>query len=650
MAGIIIDVGDSCFIISGDIKEIANSGRAKSNFEAIGASFEDPDKIILHFSADNKDEVYESLGRLLDKFKIDAKHTASAEENFRNIQQREEDFENFSKKAANIRNNIHEGDDFKDFTTTIGKRMKRELYDNQLLSAYHLAFAQNACNFSVPGAGKTSIVYAAYTYLKSLPASHSRHVERMLIICPLAAFGPWKDEYKECFGKEPKVKELVGLPARKRANYFIRPGDIELTLISYQSASADIQYIEDFLRRCSNVMVVLDEAHKIKNTNEGAVWASAILSIADYAKARIVLTGTPAPNGYEDLWNLYKFIWPHKNIIGFPLYHLESLDNRPRDKTKFIENIAPFFIRTKKSDLNLPDPIFKNPIMIPMAPDQKQIYEHIEKNYIASMEGKGFSAALQKAKTIRLRQCLTNPALLKKPLQEFQETGVTGVDDREILKAIESYQSTPNKFIEAAKLIESIIKSDGPSGKVIVWAYFVDNINDLARYLREQRGIESEILYGATPNENEDNQEDNNVMTRERIIRNFHENDCPYKVILANPFAVGESISLHKACHNAIYLEKDFNVINYMQSKDRTHRCGLEADDKVNYYFLLSEDSIDSVIHTRVLEKEARMLKIIENEKIPLLQMNMSDEEADENDIRAIIEDYHDRKFAQVGG
>ena len=36
----------------------------------------------------------------------------------------------------------------------------RTLYDLQMLSAYHMAFSQNACNFSVPGAGKTSALRA----------------------------------------------------------------------------------------------------------------------------------------------------------------------------------------------------------------------------------------------------------------------------------------------------------------------------------------------------------------------------------------------------------------------------------------------------------------------------------------------------------
>lgn len=641
MTGITIDTDNNRFIISGDIEGITSRQRARSNFEFIGANFESSSRIILNFNDENKDEVYEALDRLLKKFKIDTEKTENTENCLQDILQRKENFAAFSKKANDIRNNNHDGNDFKDFTKTVSDQMVRELYDIQLLSAYHLAFAQNACNFSVPGAGKTSIVYAAYAYLKNLPATSPKYVNRMLVVCPLAAFGPWEDEYRECFGRSPKVKKLVGLPAQERKNYFIEPGDTELTLISYQSASSDVRYVKNFLQKSENVMVVLDEAHKIKNTDQEAVWASAVLSIADFAKARIILTGTPAPNGYEDLWNLYKFIWPHENIIDFPLNYLKSLDDRPNDKARLIEKIEPFFIRIKKGDLDLPAPVFKDRIMVPMAPDQKEIYSHIERNYIASFEKEGFLVDLQKAKLIRLRQCLTNPALLKAPLQEFQQTSIPNVNDRDILKTIEEYQSTPNKFIEVEKLIREIIKSDGPSGKVIVWACFIGNILGLQKFLRE-RGIDSECLYGAVPNENEHTLEE--VMTREKIIRNFHKDSCSYKVILAHPFAVGESISLHKACHNAIYLEKDFNATNYMQSKDRTHRYGLNADDKINYYFLLSEDSIDEVIHERVLKKEERMLEIIESNAIPLLQFNMSDEEADENDIREIIENYHVRK------
>lgn len=60
---------------------------------------------------------------------------------------------------------------------------------------------------------------------------------------------------------------------------------------------------------------------------------------------------------------------------------------------------------------------------------------------------------------------------------------------------------------------------------------------------------------------------------------------------------------------------------------------------------MISVNSIDETIHSRVLEKEQQMLGIIENEEIPLLNMNMEDSnENSKNDIRAIIKDYHARK------
>ena len=649
MSNIIIDVVDNTFILSGNVAAIRNNGRAQSNFKSIGAIFEDNEKIELSFDASKKgseDKLFRNMEKLFAKFSIKHEKTARAEGFLKDITQRKQDFEEFSEKARKIRNDQHEGNDFESFTNVVASKLARNLYSLQLLSAYHLAFAQNACNFSVPGAGKTSIVYAAYAYLKSLPSEHSKYVNRMLIICPLAAFQPWEDEYKECFGKTTSIKRLVGMAKPDRANHFISSKKTEITLISYQSATHDAEHIKNYLQKHKDVMVVLDEAHKIKNPSEEAKWAMAIKSIADDAKSRVVLTGTPAPNGYEDLWNLYQFIWPHHDIIGFPLHYLANL-NKPQDTAEFIKRISPFFIRIKKGHLDLPEPKYHEPTIVPMDDEQRKIYRYIEQRYITSFEREpsgGLEEKLKKAKIIRLRQCLTNPALLKKPLNEYQAEGVNiGIDDRAIMQSVNNYQSTPCKFIEAGKLINKISQSHGADGKVIVWAYFIDNIDSLAEYL-QSKGIGCKTLYGATPSETEENENDENIETREKIIRDFHKDDCPYKVILANPFAVGESISLHKACHNAIYLEKDFNAANYMQSKDRIHRVGLDENDVINYYYLISEDSIDQKIHDRVLEKENRMLDIIERDEIPLLQMNMNSDDADDNDIRAIIEDYHARK------
>ena len=73
---------------------------------------------------------------------------------------KELEFQEFGEKAKLIKENKCDISDFVAFTESLELNMtNRRLYPLQLLSAYHLAFSQNACNFSVPGAGKTSIVY-----------------------------------------------------------------------------------------------------------------------------------------------------------------------------------------------------------------------------------------------------------------------------------------------------------------------------------------------------------------------------------------------------------------------------------------------------------------------------------------------------------
>lgn len=116
-------------------------------------------------------------------------------------------------------------------------------------------------------------------------------------------------------------------------------------------------------------------------------------------------------------------------------------------------------------------------------------------------------------------------------------------------------------------------------------------------------------------------------------------------MVIANPFAVAESISLHKACHNAIYLERSFNCAHFLQSKDRIHRYGLPKDTDTHYYYILSADSVDETIDYRLKEKERRMLDIIENTPIPLF-LNTTDE--GDADIKAILNDYVRRKARKV--
>ena len=254
-----------------------------------------------------------------------------------------------------------------------------------------------------------------------------------------------------------------------------------------------------------------------------------------------------------------------------------------------------------------------------------------------------FKAMLAQAKIIRLMQAASNPAMLKIPLknffevEEFQFDYEPLIDDSNILQKINDYESIeiPAKFIKAKEIVNQIISS---GEKVVVWASFVHTILSLKKYFNDN-GILCQELYGAIPVEKEAVEDyEDSILTREKIVKEFQSPNCPYKVIIANPFAVAESISLHKACHNAIYLERSFNAAHFVQSKDRIHRYGLKPGTITNYYYILSRDSIDETIDSRLSEKEHRMVEIMESREIPLFK-NISEDMGDE-DIKALIKDY----------
>ena len=643
----ISSISEKRYSITGAIQELQANKRAKMMLRSQLAYKVDGEKLVVE-SEEGIEHVAKILklvaGYIGANILYDEKTSSDIEE----FKSREENFERFSLDAKNIKNNVCNTEDFKKFTEVLHEHMPcRHLYELQLLSAYHLAFSQNGCNFSVPGAGKTSIVYGAYTYLKHQD-DDSKLVDKLLIIGPLSSFGPWENEYEECFGIKVKSQRLGGKLSSDQKKQYFYGQTAELTLLSYQSVISLKEEISYFLQN-NRVMVVLDEAHKVKSTNGGVI-ANAVMELARYCSARIILTGTPAPNGYEDLYNLFHFIWPQHDVIRYNVGQLRDMSRTPDDSRvpKMMENISPYFIRIRKSDLLLPPATENEPIIVPMKDSQRRIYDFIEQRFIdeANKDSKDsvLHSILVRAKMIRLQQVATNPALLNEPLSAFSEEcdedlSSVEAEDATIMRDIMRFydESVPAKYEECLKLVQKILAR---GEKVIIWVIFIKNIQRLSEFLKSN-GIDCRILYGATPVANEDMSDDEFNETREGIVKEFNQPDSTFKVVIANPFAVAESISLHKACHNAIYLERSFNCAHYMQSKDRIHRYGLPQGVDTNYYYILSEDSVDETIDERLREKEQRMLEIIENMPIPLFSNITDDGDAD---IKAILTDYVKRK------
>ncbi len=581
----------------------------------------------------------------------------SANDIVQSIEISEKEFLRSCQQARDVWDGVIETNEFREFSTVIQNQFPtRTLTNRQLLSAYHLAATSAACNFSVPGAGKTTIVLAAFAYLSSLPDSDHRKVNSLFIVGPMACFEPWETNYYQCFNYKAKsIRFLSSLSIQEKKA--IANGvdsnhrNDDLYLCHYQTFSMYEEIFKELLsRNDKKIMLVIDEAHNIKGAD--GVWSSTTLRMAKYAKARVILTGTPAPNGYEDLKNLFDFIHPSKEVLGFSRTALRLMSENKLSPTELQIKSRPFFTRVRKCDLDIPPPIFKEEL-VEMSPIQERIYRAIESKVIPSLGTQGNSnkrKLFQAASLIRLRQAASNPKLLKDPIA------------RELLE-IEGFEESSNGLLEKinlvsegidalnyeedipklTKLVDLVRLAEANNEKVLIWSYFVANIELIKNTLTKYLNSPIHVITGATPVDLEATSEgEEGELTRENILNKFR-HTLGSAFLIATPQCLGESVSLHLWCHKAIYYDRDFNCGMFIQSKDRIHRLGLTQDTVTEYVFLTSKNTVDENISSRSAEKELMMIRLLDSDDIPLLSESFSEENND--DIRMVMDSYAKRRL-----
>ena len=602
-------------------------------------------------------ERFQDLSELLASLGVSLVVIGDAEDAISKVESDESAFAEFSAQAAAIWNGQVDPKALGIFAEVVKERLPgRTLYGLQLLSAFHLAFAQHACNFSVPGAGKTTTVLAAFAYLNALPVDDPKHVDHLLVVGPLAAFKAWKDEFRAGFNRPARMKRLAGFtPMAERRNYLrglsYQAEPIDLTVTTYATLASTPEDFARFLCRPGfKSMVVLDEAHNIKR--DDGVRAAAALALAPHAGARVVLTGTPAPNGYEDLSNLFRFLYPYKDVVGFPPSSLRAMTNgaMPSGIAVLKERLQPFYTRIRKRDLGLAEAILLDE-RVPLSALHQEIYTGVERVIVPQLRGSaGAASSLIRARLMRLRQAAVNPALLLRPLEEEGLFDVAGMafSSSELEIAAQVARFDPKRDLLRLELAVELARATiRQQGKLVVWSYFLGNLRLLKSALSSEADF-VEALTGATPVQGDGYEEDDEGVeqevdptTREAIIDRFHD-PKETGILIANPQAVGESISLHKAARTAIYFDRDFNAGRFIQSKDRIHRYDPHPLGKVHYHFMIGEGTIDQVIADRLAQKEARLADLIDSQDIPLF--GLSDISDGDEDIRAVLYDYERRK------
>ncbi|HDR9808130.1 TPA: DEAD/DEAH box helicase [Burkholderia cenocepacia] len=474
----------------------------------------------------------------------------------------------------------------------------RDLKQFQLRNLAKILSLPHGADFSVPGAGKTTVALANFTLGRK-----RGDVLRALVVAPIAAFSAWKDDAHACVRPLPKIVVHAGRGS-------IIPANTDILLSNYNRVAADYDRIRAFVSQVPT-QVFLDEAHRVKRGADG-VHGRAVLDLAYAAKRRDVLTGTPAPQGAYDLVALMRFLYPGQDRRILPPAAYAERDGRDLAVLKDTNNaVSRYFVRTTKSELSLPPTRF---IVehTEMGPIQQAIYSALIGQYRASFAlDRGARREFDRLGRIvmYLLEAATNPMLLlggsdygDDPAFEHPPLELEGCEPLADLLSKYNRYETPWKYQRVYEIVSNAAQH---GQKILVWSNFVRNIKALSRHLAP---FAPAMVHGGVPSIEETSQP--TVLSRERELDRF-KNDPTCHVLLANPAACGEGVSLHHWCHHAVYLDRSFNAGHFLQSQDRIHRLGLDERIETNFTLLISSGSIDESVDGRLREKVAALAHLM---------------------------------------
>jgi SNF2 family DNA or RNA helicase len=486
----------------------------------------------------------------------------------------------------------------------LGPAWRADLTPFQRRDVAKLLSLRHGANFSVPGAGKTRVGLAVFQALR-----HAGAVERLLVVGPKSCYEAWQDENGHCLN-EPLRMDVFSRDVDPAADSLI---------VNYERLDGAVNELGQWLSGRPSLLL-LDEAHRMKLGAAGT-YGAACLALGPRARHRLILTGTPAPNGVKDLENLFGFVWPghgRQRVV-------QAVAGG--DLAKASRVLKPLFTRTTKDELGLP-PVTTTMRTVQLPPLHQEVYEALLGRFSARAVGsEGDFQALGKI-IVYMLMAATSPALLSVGTTRYEPLAyqvpplapVEGTPLFELMRDLPSFEMSP-KYQE----VLAIVAANAARGrKTLVWSTFIRSLNTLARILSAYSPV---VVHGGTED-------------REAQIERFRRDpDC--MVLLSNPATLGEGMSLHHECHDAVYVDRDFAAGRFLQSLDRIHRLGLEPDIETRITVLASEGTIDEVVDQRLSDKLKFLGRILDDPAVQRLA-DLDDEPAyggglDQRDLQALM-------------
>lgn len=390
---------------------------------------------------------------------------------------------------------------------------------------------------------------------------YSFEVSKVLVIAPKrVAETTWtteadKWEHLRCL----KLSKVIGTE-KERAEAL--GADADVYVINRENVCWLVRYLNG---RMPFDMLVIDELSSFKSHTAQRFKA---LKSVRYQFSRIIgLTGTPAPNGYMDLWaelylldggeRLGKYITRYREEYFHPLISVGAVVYRyglnAMSDIVISKKISDICVSMKAGDyLQLPKRI-DNTINVILTKDEKRQYDRFEREEILKINGETITAANAAAVTNKLLQ-YANGAV-------YDETkNVHTIHDAKI-EALE-------ELVEAA------------SGDPVL--VFYSYRHDAARIMERLKKYDPVMLEG------------------EKDISDWNEGKT--KVLITHPASAGHGLNLQAGGHIIVWFGVTWSLELYQQANARLHRQG--QTKPVMIYHLITKGTMDERVMKAIANKE----------------------------------------------
>jgi SNF2 family DNA or RNA helicase len=386
-----------------------------------------------------------------------------------------------------------------------------------------------------------------------------------LVLAPLrVAKTTWPDEVAKWRPLEHLRVSVICGSASERQAALDAPADIYT--VNYDNLVWLVDQLGD---RWPFKTVVADEVTRLKSfrLRQGSKRAGALGKVAHSRVRRFIgLTGTPNPNGLQDLWGQVWFVdkgerlgrtysafsdrWFEKGYDGF------SLKPRPTAQAEIEARLRDICLTVDA--LPVDEPLF-NEIRVDLPAKARRMYDDMERHMFAELEGAEIEAVSAAAKTMKCSQLANGAAYT-------DDTGTwEGVHDAK-LEALDS-------VIEEA------------NGAPVLVAYHFKS--DLAR-------LQKRYPQGRTLDAKSD------------VIRDWNAGRVP--LLFAHPASAGHGLNLAEGGNILAFFSLNWALEEHLQIIERIgplrqKQAGFERP--VHVHYIMAKSTIDDLILARLRSKKS---------------------------------------------